>query len=78
MTKRIAFICSVESYKLSDAHIFKDLCLVPILLGGEHLGYEVTIVTTEMNEALLQQVFPTVKFASVPFADDYVANMNAI
>lgn len=76
MTKRIAFICSVESYKLSDAHIFKDLCLVPILLG-EHLGYEVTIVTTEMNEALLQQVFPTVKFESVPFEDDYVVNMNA-
>ena len=76
MSKRIAFICSVESYKLSDAHIFKDLCLVPILLG-EELGYEVSIVTTEMNEALLQQAFPTVKFESIPFEEDYVANMNA-
>ncbi len=47
MSKRIAFLCSVESYKLSDAHIFKDLCLVPILLG-EELGYEKSIVTTEM------------------------------
>ena len=44
---------------------------------GEHLGYDVTIVTTEMNDALLQQVFPAVKFESVPFEDDYVANMNA-
>ncbi|MCE4044281.1 glycosyltransferase [Lysinibacillus fusiformis] len=76
MTKRIAFICSVESAKLSDAHIFKDLCLVPILLG-EHLGYEVSIVTTEMNETLLQQSFPAVKFEQVPIGIDYVANMNA-
>ncbi|MFJ7732164.1 glycosyltransferase [Lysinibacillus sp. NPDC097231] len=76
MTKKIAFICSVESYKLSDAHIFKDLCLVPILLG-EYLGYDVTILTTEMNEALLQQTFPSVTFQHIPFGDDYVANMNA-
>ncbi|MFU8646793.1 glycosyltransferase [Lysinibacillus sp. RSDA_15] len=76
MTKRIAFICSVESAKLSDAHIFKDLCLVPILLG-EYLGYEVSIVTAEMNEALLQQSFPTVKFERIPIGIDYVANMNA-
>ena len=76
MKKRIAFICSVESSKLSDAHIFKDLCLVPILLG-EYLGYEVSIVTTEMNETLLQQSFPAVKFEHVPFGIDYVANMNA-
>ncbi|WP_155591425.1 glycosyltransferase family 4 protein [Lysinibacillus cavernae] len=76
MSKRIAFICSVESYKLSDAHIFKDLCLVPILLG-DYLGYEVNIVTTEINENLLQQSFPGVKFERVPFGIDYVANMNA-
>ncbi|MGG2073330.1 glycosyltransferase family 4 protein [Lysinibacillus irui] len=76
MSKKIAFICSVESYKLSDAHIFKDLCLVPILLG-DYLGYEVSIVTTEMNDALLQQSFPNVKFEHVPFGIDYVANMNA-
>ncbi|WP_341299550.1 glycosyltransferase family 4 protein [Lysinibacillus sp. FSL H8-0500] len=75
MSKRIAFICSVESYKLSDAHIFKDLCLVPILLG-EHLGYDVSILTAEINEALLQQTFPAVKFERIPFEGDYIANMN--
>ncbi|WP_107949482.1 glycosyltransferase family 4 protein [Lysinibacillus parviboronicapiens] len=76
MSKKIAFICSVESYKLSDAHMFKDLCLVPILLG-EYLGYDVTILTTEMNETLLKQTFPTVTFHHIPFEADYVANMNA-
>ncbi len=76
MSKKIAFICSVESYKLSDAHIFKDLCLVPILLG-EYLGYDVTILTTEMNETLLKQAFPSVTFQPIPFQDDYVANMNS-
>ncbi len=76
MSKKIAFICSVESYKLSDAHMFKDLCLVPILLG-EYLGYDVTILTTEMNETLLKQSFPTVTFHHIPFEADYVANMNA-
>lgn len=75
MSKKIAFICSVESYKLSDAHIFKDLCLVPILLG-EYLGYDVTILTTEINEALLKETFPAVTFQHIPFEDDYVANMN--
>ncbi|MFJ8090847.1 glycosyltransferase [Lysinibacillus sp. NPDC095746] len=75
MSKKIAFICSVESYKLSDAHIFKDLCLVPILLG-EYLGYDVSILTTEMNEILLKQNFPAVTFQHIPFEDDYVDNMN--
>ncbi len=76
MSKKIAFICSVESYKLSDAHMFKDLCLVPILLG-EYLGYDVTILTTEMNEMLLKQTFPSVTFQHIPFQDDYEANMNS-
>ena len=74
--KKIAFICSVESYRLSEAHIFKDLCLVPILLG-EYLNYDVTIVTTEFNESLLHQTFPSVNFQYIPFEGGFEANMNA-
>jgi len=45
-------------------------------LLGEYLGYDVSILTTEMNEALLKQTFPAVTFQHIPFGDDYVANMN--
>ncbi|ATP40606.1 glycosyl transferase [Solibacillus sp. R5-41] len=76
MSKKIAFICSVESYKLSEAHIFKDLCLVPILLG-EYLNYDVTIVTSEFNESVLHQTFPFVKFQHIPFEGSFEENMNA-
>ena len=76
MSKRIAFICSVESYRLSEAHIFKDLCLVPILLG-EYLNCDVTIVTTELNESVLHQTFPSVNFQYIPFEGGYEENMNA-
>lgn len=76
MSKKIAFICSVESYKLSEAHFFKDLCLVPILLG-KYLNYDVSILTTELNESVLHQTFPSVKFEHIPFEGNFEANMNA-
>ena len=76
MSKKIAFICSVESYRLSEAHFFKDLCLVPILLG-EYLNYDVTIVTSELNESVLHQTFPSVKFQHISFEGSFEANMNA-
>ncbi|MEG0384309.1 MAG: glycosyltransferase [Solibacillus sp.] len=76
MSKKIAFICSVESYKLSEAHFFKDLCLVPILLG-KYLNYDVSILTTELNESVLHQTFPSVKFEHIPFENNFESNMNA-
>lgn len=76
MAKKIAFICSVESYRLSEAHFFKDLCLVPILLG-DYLQYDVTILTSELNESVLHETFPSVTFQPIPFEGDFEANMNA-
>lgn len=76
MAKKIAFLCSVESYKLSEAHIYKDLCLVPILLG-DYLQYDVTIVTTELNTTALHEAFPSVKLHHIPFEGGYEENMNA-
>ncbi|MEG0471339.1 MAG: glycosyltransferase family 4 protein [Solibacillus sp.] len=76
MAKKIAFICSVESYKLSEAHIFKDLCVVPILLG-KYLNYDVTILTSELNETALHKTFSSVKVQHIPFEGGFEANMNA-
>lgn len=74
LSKNIALVCSVESYMLSDAHLFKDVCLVPILLG-EYLGYEVTIVTSQINQTLLHEAFPTVKFVHVSTDGNFEENM---
>ena len=74
LSKKIALVCSIESYTLGDAHLFKDVCLVPILLG-EYLGYEVTIVTSQINQKLLHETFPNVKFAHVSSEGDFEENM---
>lgn len=74
MPKKIALICSSEHYILGDAHIFKDIFLVPILLG-EYLAYDVTILTSEISESLLYQTFPNVTFQHISYQDDFVANM---
>lgn len=74
LSKKIALVCSIESYTLGDAHLFKDVCLVPILLG-EYLGYEVTIVTAHINQTLLHETFPNVKFARVSSEGNFEENM---
>ena len=71
--KKIALI-STDGHALGDQYLFKDICLIPILLG-EYLGYDV-LITTEMNREKLKETFPNVNFEFVTFQDNYEMNMN--
>ena len=73
MVKKIALL-SMDGHELGDQYIFKDICLIPILLG-EYLGYTV-LITTEINKEKLKETFPNVNFEFVAFQDHYEINMN--
>ena len=72
MMKKIALV-SMDGHPLGDQYIFKDICLIPIMLG-EYLGYEV-LITTEMNTSKLKEFFPNVNFKFISFQDNYEKNM---
>lgn len=73
MVKKIALI-SMDGNELGDQYIFKDICLIPILLG-EYLGYDV-LITTKINQEKLKETFPKVNFEFIAFPDNYEVNMN--
>lgn len=64
MPKQLTFLASIESHSFSDIHLFKDVALVPLMLG-EALGYHVTFVCHNLNEQLLHTYFPTASFDSI-------------
>ncbi len=70
--KKIALI-SRDGDPLGDQYIFKDVCLVPILLA-EYLGYDV-LITTEINRDKLKETFPNINFEFVTFQENYEMNM---
>ena len=70
--RKIALI-SRDGDPLGDEYIFKDICLIPILLG-EYLGYDV-LITTEMNREKLEETFPNVNFEFVIFKENYETNI---
>lgn len=71
--KKIALI-SMDGHALGDQYIYKDICLIPIMLA-EHLGYDV-LITTEMDMEKLKVAFPNVNFELVTFQNHYEMNMN--
>ncbi|MGM9967636.1 glycosyltransferase family 4 protein [Rummeliibacillus sp. POC4] len=73
MVKKIALL-SMDGHTLGDQYIFKDICLIPILLG-EYLGYDV-LITTEINQEKLKETFPNINFEFISFQDNYELNMN--
>ena len=73
MVKKIALL-SMDGHALGDQYIFKDICLIPILLGG-YLGYDV-LITTEINQEKLKGNFPNINFEFIAFQDNYEINMN--
>lgn len=73
MVKKIALV-SMDGHALGDQYIFKDICLIPILLG-DYLGYDV-LITTEINQEKLKETFPTINFEFIAFQENYEFNMN--
>lgn len=73
MVKKIALL-SMDGNALGDEYIFKDICLIPILLG-DYLGYDV-LITTEINQEKLKETFPNINFEFIVFQDNYELNMN--
>lgn len=71
--KKIALV-SMDGHALGDQYIFKDICLIPIMLG-DYLGYDV-LITTEMNTKKLKETFPNANFEFINFPENYEANMN--
>lgn len=69
---KIALI-SRDGEPLGDEYIYKDICIIPILLG-QYLDYEV-LITTQMNREKLKEAFPKVKFEFLTFQDNYEMNM---
>lgn len=69
MAKQLTFLASIESYSFSDVHLFKDVLLVPLLLG-RYLHYHVTIVCHSLNAELLHTYFPDADFDYIPY-DSY-------
>ena len=71
--KKIALV-SMDGHALGDQYIFKDICLIPILLG-DYLGYDV-LITTDINQEKLKETFPNVNFEFIAFPENYEINMN--
>ena len=71
--KKIALL-SMDGHALGDQYIFKDICLIPILLVV-YLGYDV-LITTEINQEKLEETFPNINFEFIAFQDNYEINMN--
>ncbi|MER1999283.1 MAG: glycosyltransferase [Lysinibacillus sp.] len=71
--KKIALI-SMDGHTLGDQYIFKDICLIPILLGA-YLNYDV-LITTDINKEKLKETFPNVNFEFIAFENNYELNMN--
>lgn len=74
MKKRIAFIASMESMNLTNDHIFKDVCLIPILLK-EKYGFEASIVNYTINEGLVNSLFPGIKCININKTGNYLLDM---
>ena len=77
--KRIALVARILSteYKpsITDQQIFKDYCLIPILLG-KYYGYEVSIITHSINREFLHQYFPNVDVPDINVSGDYLNDFN--
>lgn len=77
MSKQLTFLASIESHSFSDFHLFKDVALVPLMLG-KALGYHVTFVCHQLNEDLLHTYFPTASFDSISLENYDIELLNYI
>lgn len=68
MNKRIVLVAPTLAPSLTKSHIFKDICIIPILLQ-ENYGYEATIITDEIDEEYYKSMFPKLKI--IVFKEDY-------
>ncbi|WP_234119666.1 FkbM family methyltransferase [Clostridium hydrogenum] len=75
MKKRIALISSVEaSLVISDDQIFKDVCLVPILMK-EKYDFEASIISYGINEKLLNKHFQGINCINIKKSGDYLVDI---
>lgn len=76
MKKRIALIASIESsLTISDDRIFKDVCLIPILMK-EKYDFEASIVNYGINKKLVNEFFPGVECVNVRKTGNYILDIN--
>lgn len=76
MKKKIALISSIEaSLNISNDQIFKDVCLIPILMK-EKYAFEASIVSYGINEDLLKKYFQDINCVNINRTGNYLADIN--
>lgn len=71
MKKTICFIPSIESLKISDQQIMKDVCVIPSLYA-ESYDWNCIIGAYEINTEKLKNTFPKTKFININVNNDYI------
>lgn len=76
MKKSIALIPSIEGgINIGDDMIFKDVCLIPILMK-EKYDFEAIIVSYSINEDLLKKYFQDINCVNINRTENYLVDIN--
>lgn len=75
MKKSIAVMSCSEGTNISNDMIFKDVCLIPILMK-EKYDFEAYIVTYGINEELLKKYFQDINCVNINITGNYLIDIN--